>query len=224
MTATAPTDLNAVPVDAATVADKASVSTKATIAIGALTAAAVMDGLNAIIFDIAGNHMAGYASAAPDEAAWLNHAYFMAKVCGLPMTALLIGWLGTRRLLQWAIVLVMIASVGCWLSRDLIFLVLCRALQGLGGAAILAGGQSWFVQSVPTPAPGTDSSHLCPRRNHGADNRRSRDRWRSRGRGFLERCSASQCADRSGRAGAPAADHATPRPPASSSPIGSGSR
>jgi DHA2 family multidrug resistance protein len=119
------------------------------IAVGALTAAAVMDGLNAIIFDIAGEHMAGSVSAAPDEAAWLNLAYFMAKVCGLPMTALLLGWLGTRRLLQWAIFLVMMASAGCWLSRDLSFLVLCRALQGFGGAAILVGGQSWLFSRFP---------------------------------------------------------------------------
>ncbi|MDF3814337.1 MULTISPECIES: DHA2 family efflux MFS transporter permease subunit [Rhodopseudomonas] len=116
----------------------------AVIAVGALTAAAVMDGLNAIIFDIAGDHMAGTISASPDEAAWLNLAYFMAKVCGLPVTALLLTWLGTRRLLQSAIVLVIIASVGCWLGRDLTVLVLCRALQGLGGAAIIAGGQSWL--------------------------------------------------------------------------------
>lgn len=123
---------------------KTSGRATAVIAVGALTAAAVMDGLNAIIFDIAGDHMAGYVSASPDEAAWLNLAYFMAKVCGLPMTALLLTWLGTRRLLQCALVLVIIASVGCWLGRDLTFLVLCRALQGFGGAAILAGGQSWL--------------------------------------------------------------------------------
>jgi DHA2 family multidrug resistance protein len=148
MTATVPADLHAGPTVTAT-AHKASVSTKNTIAIGALTAAAVMDGLNSIIFDIAGSQMAGYVSAAPDEAAWLNLAYFMAKVCGLPMTALLLAWLGTRRLLQCALVLVMIASAGCWLSRDLTFLVLCRALQGLGGAAILAGGQSWLFSRFP---------------------------------------------------------------------------
>jgi DHA2 family multidrug resistance protein len=148
MTATAPTDVHAGPAVTGT-AHRASVSIKATIAIGALTAAAVMDGLNSIIFDIAGGQMAGYVSASPDEAAWLNLAYFMAKVCGLPMTALLLAWLGTRRLLQCALVLVMIASAGCWLSGDLTFLVLCRALQGLGGAAILAGGQSWLFSQFP---------------------------------------------------------------------------
>ncbi|CAE6939516.1 Multidrug export protein EmrB [Paraburkholderia domus] len=148
MTATAPTDLHAGPVVAAT-AHEALGFTKATIAIGALTAAVVMDGLNAIIFDIAGDHMAGSVSAALDEAAWLNLAYFMAKVCGLPMTALLLAWLGTRRLLQCALVLIMIASAGCWLSWGLTSLVLCRALQGLGGAAILVGGQSWLFSRFP---------------------------------------------------------------------------
>lgn len=148
MTATTPTDLHASPVVTAAVASSASGLT-ATIAVAALTAAAVMDGLNAIIFDIAGDHMAGYVSAAPDEAAWLNLAYFMAKVCGLPMTALLLAWLGTRRLLQCALILVMIGSAGCWLGRDLTFLVLCRALQGFGGAAILVGGQSWLFSSFP---------------------------------------------------------------------------
>ncbi|MBB5046145.1 DHA2 family multidrug resistance protein [Rhodopseudomonas rhenobacensis] len=133
---------------------KASGRAAAVIAVGALTAAAVMDGLNAIIFDIAGDHMAGYVSATPDEAAWLNLAYFMAKVCGLPMTALLLTWLGTRRLLQCALVLVIIASAGCWLGRDLTFLVLCRALQGLGGAAILAGGQSWLFGQFPNRRQG----------------------------------------------------------------------
>ena len=114
------------------------------IAVGALTAAAVMDGLNATIFDIAGDHMAGSVSATPDGAAWLNLAYFMAKVCALPMTALLLSWLGTRRLLSWAIILLMVGSAGCWLAPNLGLLVICRALQGVAGAAILAGGQSWL--------------------------------------------------------------------------------
>lgn len=123
---------------------KALARAKAAIALGALTAAAMIDGLNAIIFDIAGHDMAGSVSASPDEAAWLNLAYFMAKVCGLPITALLLAWLGTRRLLQCALVMVMVASLGCWSGRGLAFLILCRALQGFGGAAIIAGGQSWL--------------------------------------------------------------------------------
>jgi DHA2 family multidrug resistance protein len=114
------------------------------IAVGALTAAAFMDGLNATIFDIAGDHMAGSVSAAPDAAAWLNLAYFMAKVCVLPMTALLLTWLGTRRLLSSAIILLMVGSAGCWLAPNLGLIVICRALQGVAGAAILAGGQSWL--------------------------------------------------------------------------------
>lgn len=115
------------------------------IAVAALTAAAVMDGLNATIVDIAGEHMAGSVSAGPDAAAWLNLAYFMAKVCGLPLTALLLTWLGTRRLLSWAIMLLMVGSAGCWLAPNLGLLVICRALQGIAGAAILGGGQSWLL-------------------------------------------------------------------------------
>jgi DHA2 family multidrug resistance protein len=149
MTAATSTVLPARGVLAGAATQKASERAKAVIAVGALTGAAVMDGLNAIIFDIAGDHMAGYVSASPDEAAWLNLAYFMAKVCGLPMAALLLTWLGTRRLLQCALVLVIIASAGCWLGRDLPFLVLCRALQGFGGAAILVGGQSWLFGRFP---------------------------------------------------------------------------
>lgn len=112
-------------------------------AVGALTVAAVMDGLNATIFDIAGRQMAGSVSATPDEATWLNLAYFMAKVCVLPMTALLLAWLGTRRLLTWAILLLMSGSAGCWSAPNLAVLVACRALQGVAGAAIIASGQSW---------------------------------------------------------------------------------
>ena len=149
MTATNPIVLPADGVLAGAATQQASGWANVVISVGALTAAAVMDGLNAIIFDIAGDHMAGYVSASPDEAAWLNLAYFMAKVCGLPMTALLLAWLGARRLLQGALVLVIIASAGCWLGRDLPFLVLCRAIQGLGGAAILAGGQSLLFARFP---------------------------------------------------------------------------
>ncbi|OYY72062.1 MAG: hypothetical protein B7Y47_05135 [Sphingomonas sp. 28-63-12] len=118
--------------------------TQTVIAVGALTVAAFMDGLNATIFDIAGRHIAGSVSATPDEAAWLNLAYFMAKVCGLPMTAFLLTWLGTRRLLSWAIILLMIGSAGCSLAPNLGLLVICRVLQGLSGAAIIVGGQSWL--------------------------------------------------------------------------------
>lgn len=117
---------------------------KAVVAIGALTGAVIMDGLNATIFDIAGEHMAGSFSATPDEAAWLNLAYFMAKVCGLPMTALLLAWLGTRRLLSLAIFLLMVGSIGCLAAPNIGLLVICRALQGIAGATILVGGQSWL--------------------------------------------------------------------------------
>lgn len=130
----------------ATVSASRGGATKAqtVLAVGAVTIAAVMDGLNATIFDIAGEHIAGSVSATPDEAAWVNLAYFMAKVCGLPMTALLLTWLGTRRLLSWAIILLMVGSIGCWLAPHLGLLVFCRAIQGFAGASIIVGGQSWL--------------------------------------------------------------------------------
>lgn len=71
---TAPTELHVDPVLSGTAIRQTSGRAKAVIAVAALTAAAVMDGLNVIIFDIPGNHMAGYASASPDEAAWLTRA------------------------------------------------------------------------------------------------------------------------------------------------------
>ena len=131
-------------VAAASVNPGGATRTQTVIAVGALTVAAVMDGLNATIFDIAGRQIAGSFSAAPDEATWLNLAYFMAKVCGLPVTALLLTWLGTRRLLSWAIILLMVGSAGCSLAPNLGFMAICRALQGLSGAAIIVGGQSWL--------------------------------------------------------------------------------
>jgi DHA2 family multidrug resistance protein len=60
------------------------------------------------------------------------------------MTALLLTWLGTRRLLSWAIILLMVGSAGCSLAPNLGLLVICRVLQGLSGAAIIVGGQSWL--------------------------------------------------------------------------------
>src|SRR6478672_25313 len=72
-----------------------------------------------------------------DQIGWVSTGYMMANIVVIPMT----GWLqrrfGYKRYFAASVVLFSVASALCGVSRSLTQLVLFRALQGLGGGAII---------------------------------------------------------------------------------------
>ncbi len=112
-----------------------------TIATG-LTLAILMDALNGTIFTIARLHIMGDVSATPDEVAWFNLAYLMAKVACLPAAAWAVDRFGETRTLFWSLALVAASSLLCALPLELNTFIAARILQGAAGAILLVTAQT----------------------------------------------------------------------------------
>jgi MFS transporter, DHA2 family, multidrug resistance protein len=84
-----------------------------------------------------------------DQIGWVSTGYMMANIVIIPMT----GWFqrrfGYRRYFAGSIALFSLASALCGLAWDLPSLVVFRALQGLGGGAIIPTAQSILFARYP---------------------------------------------------------------------------
>jgi len=101
-----------------------------------------MDALNGTIFTIARPQIIGDLHATPDEAAWVNLGYLIAKLSVLPAASWIVDRCGETRVLFWSVMLVLLASIGCALAPDLAPLIAMRIVQGAAGAALLVSAQA----------------------------------------------------------------------------------
>ena len=79
---------------------------------------------------------------------WIVSAYLLTSTAATPIYGKLSDIYGRRALLLPAIVLFVIASMLCALSQTLLQLILSRALQGLGGAGLMAMSQAAIADVV----------------------------------------------------------------------------
>ena len=108
-----------------------------------------MEVLDTSIANVSLTHIAGSLSATPDESTWVLTSYLVANAIILPATNWLGNLFGRQRLLLWCIVIFSVASALCGAAGDLGFLVLARALQGVGGGALQPISQSVLLESFP---------------------------------------------------------------------------
>lgn len=106
----------------------------------AVLAAMAMVVLDAGLVNVALPTIAGSLKAAPGDAILIVSAYQTALVIGLLPCAHLAERLGYRRLFVGGLMLFTAASIACAFAGSLAVLVAARAVQGLGGAAIMALG------------------------------------------------------------------------------------
>jgi MFS transporter, DHA2 family, multidrug resistance protein len=118
------------------------------ILIGLITAS-IMEILDTTIVNVALPQMAGNLNATTDEIAWVSTGYILSNVIVLPMTAWLSDRFGRKNYLGFSILLFIGASFFCGTSNTLIQLVICRILQGAGGAALLSTAQATLRQIFP---------------------------------------------------------------------------
>ncbi len=83
-----------------------------------------------------------------DHLSWIVSAYLLTSTAATPIYGKLSDIYGRRALLLPAIVIFVIASMLCGFSQTLVQLILSRALQGLGGAGLMAMAQAAIADVV----------------------------------------------------------------------------
>ena len=118
-------------------------------------AAALMSLIDITIVNVALSDIRASFGTPIDQIGWVSTGYMMANIVVIPMT----GWLqrrfGFRRYFAVSILLFTSASVLCGLAWNLPSLVLFRALQGLGGGAIIPTAQAILFGRYPQSEHGT---------------------------------------------------------------------
>lgn len=81
--------------------------------------------------------------------AWIVTAYLLTGTAATPVFGKLSDIYGRRRLLQPAIILFVLASLGCAIAQTLPQMLLLRALQGVGGAGLITLAQTAMADVIP---------------------------------------------------------------------------
>jgi DHA2 family multidrug resistance protein len=115
----------------------------------AVMCAALMAFLDISIVNVALSDIRASFGTGLDQIGWVSTGYMVSNVVVIPMT----GWLqrrfGFRRYFTVSILLFTAASALCGVAWNLPSLVLFRALQGLGGGAIIPTAQSILFNRYP---------------------------------------------------------------------------
>jgi MFS transporter, DHA2 family, multidrug resistance protein len=111
--------------------------------------AALMALVDITIVNVALNDIRASFGTPIDQIGWVSTGYMMANIVVIPMT----GWFqrrfGFRRYFAASILLFTVASTLCGLAWSLPSLVIFRALQGLGGGAIIPTAQTILFARYP---------------------------------------------------------------------------
>ena len=84
-----------------------------------------------------------------EHLAWVVTAYLLAQTAVIPLYGKLGDLYGRKRVLQGAVMIFLIGSALCGLSRDLTQLIVFRAIQGLGGGGLIVSAQAAIGDVVP---------------------------------------------------------------------------
>lgn len=116
--------------------------------------ATIMAALDISIVNVALPYMRGNFGATVEEITWVATGYLLSNVIVMPMVAMLSARFGRRRLYLFSILLFTIASMLCGLAWDLSSLIAFRALQGVGGGAIIPISQAILRETFPPEEQG----------------------------------------------------------------------
>jgi MFS transporter, DHA2 family, multidrug resistance protein len=109
----------------------------------------VMQILDTSVINVALPHMQGALSAGVEEMAWVLTSYIAANAIVIPATGWLTTLFGRKRFFLICTTLFTVSSLLSGLAPNLEFLVLARAVQGLGGGPIIPMAQALMWEIFP---------------------------------------------------------------------------
>src|SRR3984885_10415134 len=86
---------------------------------------------------------------------WVINAYALALAALILSAGSLADWFGRKRVFIVGIAVFTVASMLCGFSSSAVFLIVCRALQGIGGAAMFATSLALVGQEFSGSERGT---------------------------------------------------------------------
>ncbi|WP_409302542.1 MFS transporter [Pseudomonas sp. KCJK8993] len=123
-------------------------------ALASLSLAMLMPSLDTSIANAALPSLALNLEASFQQVQWIVLAYLLAVTTLIASAGRLGDLLGRRRVLLWGITLFTLASLCCGLAPDLGWLLVARALQGLGAAVMLALSMALVGDALPKARTG----------------------------------------------------------------------
>jgi DHA2 family multidrug resistance protein len=111
--------------------------------------ASIMQALDATIANVALPRIQGSLSSTQDQINWVLTSYIIATAIMMPLSGWLAGQFGRKRVFLVSIAVFTLASVLCGLAQTLPEMVVFRALQGLGGAALVPMSQAVLLDINP---------------------------------------------------------------------------
>lgn len=84
-----------------------------------------------------------------DRLSWVVTAYLLSATCVTPIVGKLSDLYGRRRLFGLSIVVFLIGSTMCALAPSMLWLVIGRAVQGIGGGGVMTMAQATVADVVP---------------------------------------------------------------------------
>ncbi len=111
--------------------------------------ATIMSAIDISIVNVALPYMRSNLGASVEEITWVATGYMLSNVIFMPIIAMLTARFGRRRFYLFSILLFTLTSMLCGVAWSLSSLIAFRALQGVGGGAIIPISQAILRESFP---------------------------------------------------------------------------
>lgn len=114
-----------------------------------VTFGTMMGALDGAVINVAITHLRQAYGVTVEQATWLSTAYLIAAVLVMPLTGFLGRWYGQKRVYLASLALFVAASAGCAAAPSFTWLVVLRALQGLGAGSLQPTEHAILRQTFP---------------------------------------------------------------------------
>ena len=120
----------------------------------AVMIATFMEVMDTSIASVAVPYIAGSTASTNDQAEWVLTVYLVANAIFLPASSYLSERFGRKNFLIGSVALFTVSSFLCGIAPTLPFILVARALQGVGGGALQPLAQSILIESFPPQKQG----------------------------------------------------------------------